>query len=278
MKAHVLVVDDDRDTRELYKLVFEVDGYSVTEAGSVASAVDAARRVRPDVVLTDWRLGDGDGLALCQMLRRHGPTHRIPVVAATGVSVDNDLRERAGPLGCQTFLTKPIHLGELVRAVAGTLQVTQARTLRAAAIRLRRYSTRVRRTSTRLSAASALTATELLSASRLRVGSSVALIIADDTGHYVAANDRAAELTGYDPNVLATMSIADLTPAPDLTTGQRLWSTFIDSGTQEGVYFVKRRDGLAIPLQYVAVANIAPGLHLSALGPAAVAGSSVAGS
>jgi PAS domain S-box-containing protein len=273
MKAHVLVVDDDRDTRELYKVVFEVDGYSVTEANSVDSAVDSARRVHPDVVVADWRLGDGDGLALCQMLRRHGPTHRIPVVAATGVSLDLDLRERARQLGCETFLTKPIDLGALVRAVAGTLQVTQARTLRAAAIRLRRYSTRVRRTATRFSAASAMTAADLLSASRLRVGSSVALIIADDTGHYLAANDRAAELTGYDPSILATLSVSDLTPAPNLTTGQRLWNSFIDSGTQEGVYLVKRRDGLSIPLQYVAVANIAPGLHLSALSPAAIAGS-----
>jgi PAS domain S-box-containing protein len=229
--------------------------------------------VQPDVIVTDWRLGDGDGLALCQMLRRHGPTHRLPVVAATGVSLDLELRERARQLGCETFLTKPIDLDALVRAVAGTLQVTQARTLRAAAIRLRRYSTRVRRTATRLSTANKLTAADLLSASRLRVGSSIALIIADDTGHYLAANDRAAELTGYDLNVLATMSVADLTPTPNLSTGERLWSSFIDSGTQEGVYFVKRRDGLAIPLQYVAIANIAPGLHLSALSPAAVAGS-----
>jgi PAS domain S-box-containing protein len=270
MKAHVLVVDDDRDTRELYKLVFEVDGYTVTEAHSVAAAVAASRRVHPDVIVADWRLGDGEGLELCLMLRRHGPTHRIPVIAATGISLDRDLRERARQLGCETFLTKPIDLAALVRAVAGTLQVTQARTLRAAAIRLRRYSTRVRRNATRLSAASALTASDLLTASRLRVGSSVALIIADDAGHYLAANDRAAELTGYEPSVLATMSVADLTPAPNISTGQRLWNEFIDSGTQEGVYLVKRRDGLAIPMQYIAVANIAPGLHLSALTPAAV--------
>jgi PAS domain S-box-containing protein len=271
MKAHVLVVDDDRDTRELYKLVFEVAGYSVTEADSVGSAVDAARRARPDVVLTDWMLGDGDGLALCGTLRRHGPTHRIPVVAATGVTLDLDARERARQLGCETFLTKPIDLDVLVRAVASTLQATQARTLRAAAIRLRRYAVRVRPNVTRVSAAGAMTASELLSASRLRVGSSVALIIADDTGRYLGVNDRAAELTGYDPNVLATMSVADLTPPPNLSMTHHLWSSFIDSGTQEGVYLVKRRDGLAIALQYVAVANIAPGLHLSALSPAAVA-------
>jgi PAS domain S-box-containing protein len=271
MNAHVLVVDDDRDTRELYKLVFEVAGYTVTEADSVGSAADAARRLHPDVVLTDWMLVDGDGLALCRTLRRHGPTRRIPVVAATGVTLDLDARQCARQLGCEAFLTKPIDLGALVRAVATTLQVTQARTLRAAAIRLRRYAIRVRRNTTRSSTARGMTASDLLSASRVRVGSSVALIIADDTGHYLAANDRAAELTGYDPNVLATMSVADLTPSPNLSLGEHLWSSFIDSGTQEGVYLVKRRDGLAVPLQYVAVANIAPGMHLSALRPATVA-------
>jgi PAS domain S-box-containing protein len=264
------VVDDDRDTRELYKLVFEVEGYSVTEADSVAAAVDASRRVRPDVILADWRLGDGDGLELCQMLRRHGPTHRIPVIAATGLYLDQDLRARAGQLGCETVLTKPIDVSALVRAVAGTLQVAQARTLRAAAIRLRRYSTRVRRNAARQSAASALTASDLVIASRRRVGSAVALMIADDAGHFVAANDRAAELTGYEPSVLATMSVADLTPPPNGPTGQRLWTQFIDAGTQEGVYLVKCRDGLTVPMQYVSVANIAPGLHLSALTRAAV--------
>jgi two-component system cell cycle sensor histidine kinase/response regulator CckA len=273
MNGHVLVVDDDRDTRELYKLVFEVAGYTVTEADGVGSAVDAARRVHPDVVLTDWMLGDGDGLALCRTLRRHGPTHRIPVVAATGVTLDLDARERARQLGCEAFLTKPIDLGALVLAVASTLRAAHARTLRAAAIRLRRYAIRVRCNATRSSAARAMTASDLLGASRLRVGSSVALIIADDAGQYLAANDRAAELTGYDPDVLATMSVADLTPAPDLSTKDHLWSSFIDAGTQEGVYLVKRRDGLAVPLQYVAVANIAPGLHLSALRAAPVAGS-----
>jgi PAS domain S-box-containing protein len=111
-------------------------------------------------------------------------------------------------------------------------------------------------------------AAEVLSASRQRIDASVALMIADDAGQYVAANERAAELTGYAPNVLTTMSVADLTPEPELPAGLDLWSSFIEDGMQEGVYVVKRRDGRAIPLRYVAVANIAPGLHLSALGPA----------
>jgi hypothetical protein len=76
-------------------------------------------------------------------------------------------------------------------------------------------------------------------------------------------------LTGYAPEVLTTLSVGDLAPEPESRARQRLWNTFIEEGTQEGACLVKRRDGLAVPLWYVAVANIAPGLHLSALSPAA---------
>ncbi len=265
---HVLVVDDDRDTRELYKLVYETSGYRVSEADGVSRGVDAAQRLRPDVVLTDWRLADGDGMELCRALRRHGPTRLIPTVAATGMTLNAASRAEARRWGCETFLTKPIDIDALLRATASTLQLTQARPLRAASVRVRRFAALSRRNATRASPARTLTAADLLSASCVRVNGAVALIIADDTGRYVAANDRAAELTGYDPQVLTTMSVADLTPDPQVSAGQRLWNSFIADGTQEGVYLLKRRDGVAIPMQYVAVANIAPGLHLSALTPA----------
>jgi PAS domain S-box-containing protein len=259
----VLLVDDDSDTRELYSLILDISGYRHAFADSVESAVETARRVRPDAVLTDWMLGDGDGITLCGALHRYGRTRRIPIVAATGMSLSPETRARARQLGCEMFLTKPVDIDALVRAIGCTLQVRQARSLRAAAVRLRRYARRVRDTAR--SAPTRTIASQLLAASRLRVSKSVALVLADDTGHYLAVNDRAAELTGYESHELITMSVADLTPEDGELQRPRLWSTFIDAGTQEGVYLVKRRDGLAVPMRYVAVANIAPGLHLSAL-------------
>ena len=261
----ILVVDDDRDTRELYGLVLQVRGYRHAQADGVETAVSVARRVRPDAVLTDWMLGDGDGIALCLALHRHGRTRRTPIIAATGMSLSPEIRTRARQLGCEIFLTKPIDVDALVRTVSNTLQVTQARSLRAAAVRLRRYARGVR-DSARTAPAGAI-ASQLLAASRARVSKSVALIVADDSGRYLAVNDRVAELTGYASNELTTMSVADLTPDDVESMRPRLWSRFIEAGTQEGVYFLKRRDGRAVPMRYVAVANIAPGLHLSALAP-----------
>ena len=224
----ILVVDDDRDTRELYGLVLQVRGYRHAQADGVETAVSVARRVRPDVILTDWMLGDGDGIALCLALHRHGRTRRTPIIAATGMSLSPEIRTRARQLGCEIFLIKPIDVDALVRTVSNTLQVTQARSLRAAAVRLRRYARGVR-DSARTAPAGAI-ASQLLAASRARVSKSVALIVADDSGRYLAVNDRVAELTGYASNELTTMSVADLTPDDVESMRPRLWSRVHRSG------------------------------------------------
>lgn len=261
----VLVVDDDRDTRDLYKLVYEVAGLRVAEADSCQLASDTARRLRPDVIVTDWMLGDGDGLRLCEGLRRHGGTRLIPVIAATGMALGEGVRARARHLGCETFLLKPIDLDCLVRTTLEAVRMKKARLLRAAAARIRLEAARARRRAAAGTACRGASATELLAAFRPGTRRSIALIIADDAGKYVAVNDTAAELTGYDASVLTTLSVADLTPDPQVSAGRELWHRFMESGAQEGVYLVKRRDGQAVPLRYVAFANIAPGLHLSAL-------------
>jgi PAS domain S-box-containing protein len=259
----ILVVDDDRDTRELYKLVFDAGEYRVAEAGSVAEGFRLAASLRPDVILTDWRLGDGDGFALCGALHRHGRTRRIPVIAATGVSLSPAAAQEARELGCELVLTKPIELDRLVRATAFALETPQTRILRAAAARIRRYARRAGHDAG--DRRDAVSAARLLAAARLRERSRVALILADDLGRYVAANAHAVELTGYDSQQLTSMSVKDLSAPSHVSAGHELWQRFIDRGTQEGVFMMRRRDGASIPARYVAVANVAPGLHLSAL-------------
>ena len=64
------------------------------------------------------------------------------------------------------------------------------------------------------------------------------------------------------------MSVWDLTPLPNAPEGQGLWQQFIASGTQEGQYLLRHRDGRAVEARYVALANIAPGWHLSAIAEA----------
>ena len=267
--AHILVVDDDRDTRELYRLVFEMADYAVSEAGSVADGVMLANTARPDAILADWRLADGDGFALCGALRARGATRHIPIVAATGMSLSADDVARARALGCGEVLTKPVDLDARVGAIERATVATGARRLRAAALRAERFLTRIRRKDANAACSGSCLASLVIAHEARRAGSGVALIVADDRGRYIAANDSAASLTGYEPQELTRLSVWDIAPSPSVAVAQELWSQFIRRGNQEGQYELRRRSGEHVRAQYVAVANIAPGLHLSALAPAA---------
>jgi two-component system nitrate/nitrite response regulator NarL len=69
MPRKVLVVDDDPDFRGLAaRIVGARDGTEVSQAGTVACAIDVARQVRPDAALVDVGLPDGDGVELAREL------------------------------------------------------------------------------------------------------------------------------------------------------------------------------------------------------------------
>ena len=98
-------------------------------------------------------------------------------------------------------------------------------------------------------------------------GEKVARLVADDRGHYVDCNDFACELLGYSREELLALSVWDLTPEPNEVDGLLLWQDFIRTGVQAGIYWLLRKDGTLVELQYRAVANQTPGNHVSLLTP-----------
>ena len=119
----ILVVDDDRDTRELYRLLFETAGYSVDDAASVEQAAEVAAAVFPALVVADWTFGDGNGFELCERLRQDPRTGGIPILAVTGRSLSRAEVERCKRLGCIDVLTKPVELETLTALVGSALGV-----------------------------------------------------------------------------------------------------------------------------------------------------------
>jgi CheY-like chemotaxis protein len=65
----ILVVDDDRDTRELYRACFGMSGFVTAEASTGQEAITAAERLLPDVMLTDLILPDVDGFPVVLRLK-----------------------------------------------------------------------------------------------------------------------------------------------------------------------------------------------------------------
>jgi CheY-like chemotaxis protein len=263
---HVLVVDDDPDTRELYQVMLGSVGYQVASVATVRGVIELALKSTPDVVLTDWRLPDGDGLAVANVLRQRYTLRHVPLIAVTGVSMSSQKRTDLRNNGFTEVIVKPASPDDILRAVHEATEIGIANRLRAAARRLGRYAAQASRHRVAGSGAAAtLDAGRLLTRAAARSGNDITLTLADDSARYVAAAGSARELTGYEPQELVSLSVWDLTDVAEARSGPGLWQSFIKSGTQEGRYMLRRRDGAPVEAQYCAVANVVPGLHLSAI-------------
>jgi PAS domain S-box-containing protein len=111
-----LVVDDDRDAREVLKTVLERQGLTVQVAASAASALDLVAGAQ--VLLADIGMPDQDGYSLIRRIRQlpGDAGGRVPAIAITAYAGEGD-RERALVAGFDRHLTKPVRHHELLRAI-----------------------------------------------------------------------------------------------------------------------------------------------------------------
>lgn len=116
---HIVVVDDNRDARIIYKAILSHCGAFVTPLSSAAAAVRALKQVQPDLVITDLSMPGRDGFWLAKWLRRRETKARvhIPIIAVTA---REDLYDRGAmaDVGLDDWLVKPVSHRELVRVIS----------------------------------------------------------------------------------------------------------------------------------------------------------------
>jgi CheY-like chemotaxis protein len=112
----VLVIEDDASSRYGLRSLLESEGYEVAEAASLAEAEELAFKVRPDVVVLDITLPDGDGAEWIRLLTKKEGQVPFPVIALTGITADEDTR-RIEQSGVRTVLQKPVNVGLLFQAL-----------------------------------------------------------------------------------------------------------------------------------------------------------------
>ena len=116
----VLVVDDDRDGREMYSATLTRAGFRVEQAMDGFEAVDKGYKLHPDLILMDLLMPRLDGWEVIGWLKNNRNTREIPIVAVTGAQAEQ--RELAREAGVHSVLVKPCPpealLGEIRRVLA----------------------------------------------------------------------------------------------------------------------------------------------------------------
>ena len=123
--SKVLVVDDNRPSRELILDILRPLGYELKEAPDGAAALVAAHDMRPDLVILDLTMPGMDGFTVLQELRTGPDCSNVPVIAVTANAMPGE-RSKALQAGFTDFITKPLRSSELRRRVEGHLHGTPA--------------------------------------------------------------------------------------------------------------------------------------------------------
>jgi len=112
----VLVVDDDRDAREMLSEYLAFCGFVVHRAQDGGEAIEVAVRLRPRVVLMDLMMPRMDGWEATRRLKTDDRTKGMTIIAVSACS-HNDGQARARRVGCDDFIPKPVDLEDIVRVL-----------------------------------------------------------------------------------------------------------------------------------------------------------------
>lgn len=115
-KAHILIVDDFEDNREMYAYFLSEHGFVVTQAADGQDALDKAARLHPDLILMDLSLPGIDGWEAARRLKAGENTKATPIVILTAYDLPG-----GGPLECEGVLTKPCLPDRMIAEVTQVL-------------------------------------------------------------------------------------------------------------------------------------------------------------
>jgi CheY-like chemotaxis protein len=112
-QLHILVVDDEAWFRSIVRMYLESKGYRVSDTADAATGLETARRDVPDLILLDLTMPETDGWYALGQLKADPLLTDVPVVVLTA-SADESTEWRAKELGAVRYITKSVHLEDLL--------------------------------------------------------------------------------------------------------------------------------------------------------------------
>ena len=114
----VLIVEDNELNMKLFNDLLEAHGYRVLQTREGMSALDIARKHKPDLILMDIQLPEVSGIEVTKWLKEDDELRLIPVVAVTAFAMKGDEQKiREG--GCEAYISKPISVASFMSTING---------------------------------------------------------------------------------------------------------------------------------------------------------------
>jgi DNA-binding response OmpR family regulator len=116
----IIIVDDEREARELLQVALELEGYQVSVAANGLKLIASLEVDRPDLILLDVMMSWIDGIELCRAIKRNESFRDIPVIFLSGRSSAEDKR-RGREVGAIDYFGKPVDLNALISRIRALL-------------------------------------------------------------------------------------------------------------------------------------------------------------
>jgi two-component system OmpR family response regulator len=119
--AKILVVDDESDVLMIIRTALEHEGFQVSVASNGPDGIEAAKEVKPDLIVLDVMMPGMDGFEVLRRLKSDDDACLIPVLMLTGVS-DRARIQEALASGIDYYIVKPFDIEDLIQKIRTVLK------------------------------------------------------------------------------------------------------------------------------------------------------------
>lgn len=116
MTKTVLIVEDNELNMKLFNDLLVAQGYETVKRGDGASGLEAARSVKPDLILMDIQLPEISGIEVTKWIKEDPALCHIPIIAVTAFAMKGD-EEKIRDAGCEAYISKPISVPDFIKTV-----------------------------------------------------------------------------------------------------------------------------------------------------------------
>lgn len=120
-KKVILAVDDEPNILLSIEFILDMEGYEVHTARDGDEALEAAERIRPDLILLDINMPRKDGYEVCRILREREATAGTKVIMLTAKGHTLEIKKGL-EVGAAEYVTKPFSADELLQAIRACIE------------------------------------------------------------------------------------------------------------------------------------------------------------